>query len=185
MTRIQKEDNDVFAKNTEAREIITNAVCGKGHKYSQSTYTLRTANRPTTIGGCWVMNHTCEGTLVGDVVEVHGRFDVNVWYSYNGNSETAVAKDTVSYVEEIPVVDMDPNCFRSDLEVNVKVLQQPNCLDAAVVDGGSEISVRVEMNHAAEIIGRTKVWVMTISPSVGKKDTFEEESSFVVEESML
>ena len=45
-------------KDYRAREIITSAVCGKGSKYSQNTYTIRPANRPTTIGGCWVMNHS-------------------------------------------------------------------------------------------------------------------------------
>jgi spore coat protein E len=173
----------VYAHDTETREIITNAVCGKGHKYSQSTYTIRTANKPTTIGGCWVMNHTCEGLLAGDVVEVHGRFDVNVWYSYNGNSETAVAKDTVSYVEQIPVLDLDPNCIQTDLAVSVKVLQQPNCLDATVT-GDAEIAVRVEMNHAVEVVGKTKLLVLTVPPVAAKKDVFEDESSFALEESL-
>ncbi|MCY0900947.1 MAG: outer spore coat protein CotE [Firmicutes bacterium] len=172
----------MLSRTTDYREIITSAVCGKGNKYSQSTYTIRTANRPTTIGGCWVMNHTCEGTLAGDVVEVHGRFDVNVWYSYNGNSETAVAKDTVSYVEQIALVDLDPNCFQDGLEVSVKVLQQPNCLDATVVDAGAEILVRVELELSVEVIGRTKVCVLTCFPD-GKKDAFDEESSFLEEES--
>ena len=173
----------VYAKDSDAREIITSAVCGKGHRYSQSTYTIRTANKPTTIGGCWVMNHTCEGALAGEAVEVRGRFDINVWYSYNDNSETAVAKDTVSYVEQIPLQDMDPNCSKADLEVSVKVLQQPNCLDASIA-ADAEIAVRVEMNHAVEAVGRTKVWVVTVAPSAGKKDAFEDESSFVLEESL-
>lgn len=171
----------VFSKEN-CREIITNAVCGKGNKYTQSTYTIRPANRPTTIGGCWVMNHSCEGTLVGDVVEIHGRFDLNVWYSYNVNSETAVAKDTVSYVEQIPLHDLDPNCFTDDLEVSVQTIQQPNCLDATVVDGGSEILVRVEMDLGAEVVGRTKVWVVTCTPS-NKKDDYEGESSYIEVES--
>ena len=77
------------------------------------------------------------------MVEVHGRFDVNVWYSYHGNSETTVAKDTVTYSEAIPLRELDPNCTREGLQVGVRVLQQPNCLDAIVVDNGNEILVRV------------------------------------------
>jgi len=172
----------MLSKTGDYREIITSAVCGKGSKYAQSTYTIRTANRPTTIGGCWVMNHTCEGLLVGDVVEIHGRFDVNVWYSYNGNSETAVAKDTVSYAEQITLADLDPNCFQEDLEVAVKVVQQPNCLDATVVDAGAEILVRVELDLVVEVVGRTKICVVTCVPDV-KKDGFEDESSFLDVES--
>src|SRR5690349_3021743 len=98
-------ENDVRAREIP-REIITSAVCGKGSKYSQTTYTIHPNNRPTTIGGCWVMNHCYEAQLAGDMVEVHGNFDVNVWYSYNHNSETAVAKETVSYTEHIPLRDL-------------------------------------------------------------------------------
>jgi len=179
---IEEVADEMLSKQTDYREIITSAVCGKGNTYAQSTHTIRTANRPTTIGGCWVMNHTCEGSLVGDVVEIHGRFDANVWYSYNGNSETAVAKDTVSYVEQIVLTDLDPNSFKDDLEVAVKVVQEPNCLDATVVDAGTEVLVRVEMELGVEVIGRTKVFVLTCSPDE-KKDSIVDESSFLDVES--
>lgn len=174
----------MLATDTGCREIITSAVCGKGSKYSQSSYTVRPDNRPTTIGGCWVMNHSCEGSLVGDVVEIHGRFDINVWYSYNGNSETTVAKDTMSYVEHVALRDLDPHCFHDDLDVNVKVVQQPNCLDATVVDGGTEIAVRVETELSVEVVGRTKIWVMTCDPKE-KKESFEEDDSSIDEDSQL
>lgn len=165
-------------KDYRAREIITSAVCGKGSKYSQNTYTIRPANRPTTIGGCWVMNHSYEAELVGDVVEVHGRFDVNVWYSYHGNSETTVAKDTVTYSEAIPLRELDPNCTREGLQVGVRVLQQPNCLDAIVVDNGNEILVRVERELAVEVIGKTKVWVLTVDGPSVKEDLEVEDEVF-------
>lgn len=114
--------------------------------------------------------------MAGDTIEVHGRFDINVWYSYNGNSETAVAKDTVPYVEHIALQDLDPHCFHDDLAVTVKMVQQPNCLDATIVDGGAEIAVRVELELAVEVVGRTKIWVLTCEPT-DKKESFEDESS--------
>lgn len=165
-------------KDYRAREIITNAVCGKGNKYSQTTYTVRPANRPTTIGGCWVMNHSYEAELVGDCVEVHGRFAINVWYSYQGNSETAIAKDTVTYTDSIPLRELDPNCLRDGLSVSAKVLQQPNCLDATVVDNGHEILVRVEKELAVEVVGQTKVWVLTVDAPVAKDDEDIEDVEF-------
>ncbi|MFD2171244.1 outer spore coat protein CotE [Tumebacillus lipolyticus] len=165
-------------KDYRAREIITNAVCGSGSKYSQTTYTIHPANRPTTIGGCWVMNHSYEAELVGDAVEVHGRFDVNVWYSYHGNSETAVAKDTVTYTEMIPLRELDPYCSRDHVKVSVQVLQQPNCLDATVVDSGNEILVRVEKELATEIVGETKVWVLTVDQPHDKDDEDIEDEVF-------
>ncbi|BCJ85737.1 outer spore coat protein CotE [Effusibacillus dendaii] len=171
-----------FDKDVRCREIYTQAVCGKGSKYSQTTYTIRPANRPSTIGGCWVMNHSCNAELVGDFVEVHGRFDVNVWYSYGGNTETAVAKDSVSYVQQIPIRELDPYCSREGMEVKVRVLQQPNCLDATVVDGGNEILVRVEKELAVELMGRTKIYVLVCDPPKEKEDDHLLEDDDIFEE---
>lgn len=103
------------------------------------------------------MNHIYEAELVGDYVEVHGRFDVNVWYSHNNNSETAVAKETVTYVEQIALRDLDTECIRDSREVHVSVIQSPNCLDATLAGNGSEVLVRVEKELGAEIIGQTNL----------------------------
>ncbi|MFD1674629.1 outer spore coat protein CotE [Alicyclobacillus fodiniaquatilis] len=165
------------SKDLGYREIMASAVCGRGSKYAQTTYTVRPTHRPSTIGGCWVMNHIYEAELIGDYVEVHGRFDVNVWYSYNNNSDTAVAKETVTYVEQIALHDLDTDCVRDTREVEVRVLQNPNCLDATLTGNGSEVLVRVEKELGVEIIGKTKLCVVT-AELVEKKDEdfFEEES---------
>ena len=128
------------------------------------------------------MNHSYEAELVGDYVEVHGRFDVNVWYSYNGNSETAVAKDTVSYVEQIALRDLDTNCDRDSREVDIRVLQSPNCLDATVTGNGSEILVRVEKELGVEVIGRTKLCVVTCDVIDKKDEDFIEDEEDLLEE---
>ncbi|RIV29325.1 outer spore coat protein CotE [Alicyclobacillaceae bacterium I2511] len=170
------------AKDLAYREIVASAVCGRGSKYSQTTYTLRPANRPTTIGGCWVMNHTYDAELVGDYVEIHGRFDVNVWYSYNGNSETAVAKDTVSYVEQIALRELDTAAERETREVSVRVLQNPNCLDATVTGNGSEILVRVEKELGVEVVGKTKLCVVTCELAEKKDEDFADGDEDLLEE---
>jgi spore coat protein E len=169
-------------KDLSYREIIANAVCGKGSKYSQTTYTVRPANRPSTIGGCWVMNHTYDAELVGDYVEVRGRFDVSVWYSYNNNSETAVAKDTVSYVEQIALRDLDTDCVRDTRTVEVRNLQNPNCLDATVTGNGSEILVRVEKELGVELLGETKMTVVTYDEVDKKDEDFLDEDDSLLEE---
>lgn len=169
-------------KDLNYREIMANAVCGRGSKYSQTTYTVRPVNRPSTIGGCWVMNHVYDAELVGDYVEVHGHFDVNVWYSYNGNSETAVAKETVSYVEQIALRDLDADCIRDSRQVETRVLQSPNCLDATVTGNGSEILVRVEKELGVEIIGQTKLLVVTAELAEKKDEDFFEEDESMLEE---
>ena len=168
-------------KDVTYREIVANAVCGRGSKYSQTTYTIRPANRPSTIGGCWVMNHTYDADVVGDYVEVHGRFDVNVWYYFNGNSETGVAKDTVSYVEQIALRDLDPGLARDSMQVEVRQLQSPNCLDATITGNGSEILVRVEKELSVEVIGPTKLTVMTAELSEKKDDEYLEDDGMLDE----
>lgn len=170
------------SKDLSYREIVASAVCGRGSKYAQTTYTIRPANRPSTIGGCWVINHQYDAELVGDYVEVHGRFDVNVWYSYNGNSETAVAKDTVSYVEQIALRDLDAVCSKDTRQVEVRVLQNPNCLDATITGNGSEILVRVEKELGVEVIGETKMTVVTCEQVEKKDDDFMDDEESLLEE---
>ena len=39
------------------KEIVTKAVIGKGKKHYKKAYTIETENIPTTVLGCWVINH--------------------------------------------------------------------------------------------------------------------------------
>lgn len=39
------------------KEIVTKAIIGKGKKYFKNTYDLEVDNNPSTILGCWVINH--------------------------------------------------------------------------------------------------------------------------------
>lgn len=39
------------------KEIVTKAVIGKGKKIFKDNYTIEIENQPTTILGCWVINH--------------------------------------------------------------------------------------------------------------------------------
>lgn len=84
------------------REIICKAVCGKGRKFSQSTHTITPSHKPTSILGSWIINHTYKATRsADDSVTVEGRYDVNIWYSYNNNTKTEVCTETVGYKDEI------------------------------------------------------------------------------------
>ena len=49
----------------EYREIITKAVVAKGRKFTQSNHTICPAHQPTSILGCWIINHTYEAKKVG------------------------------------------------------------------------------------------------------------------------
>ena len=81
------------------KEIVTKAVIGKGKKYYKNTYTIETERVPTTVLGCWVINHSFKGADVGGKVVINGSFDVNIWYSYDNDTKTTVLNKKITYSE--------------------------------------------------------------------------------------
>ena len=77
------------------KEIVTKAVVGKGKKSFKNNYTLETEHEPTTVLGCWVINHKFKGYKSGDQVGVDGSFDINIWYSYDNDSKTDSLADAL------------------------------------------------------------------------------------------
>lgn len=144
---------------SEYREIITKAVVGKGRKFSQSTFTISPPHHPSSILGCWIINHKYEAKKEGNKIVVYGKFDVNVWYSYGNNTKTEVVTETLSYTDHIKLKYRDENFLDDDCDVIVNVLQQPNCLECTISPNGNKILVEVERELMAEIIGETKVCV--------------------------
>ncbi|MBN6887252.1 spore coat protein E [Cytobacillus horneckiae] len=145
------------------REIITKAVVAKGRKYIQSNHTICPKHHPSSILGCWIINHTFEAKKVGKKVEICGYFDINVWYSYNDNTKTEVVTERIDYKDVIKVKYRDPDSL-DDLEVVAKVLQQPNCCEATISQNGNKIIVHVEREFLVEVIGETKVCVAVHDP---------------------
>ncbi|QYR23786.1 outer spore coat protein CotE [Paenibacillus sp. sptzw28] len=146
-------------KQLQAREIITKAVCGKGRKFSTVTHTVTPPQHPTSILGAWIINHQYEAVRSGDGIEVIGTYDINIWYSYNKNSQTDVAKETLSYVEHVPLSYVDPKHRASTEEVTAEATQEPNCVEANISANGSGVLLRVEREFLVEMIAETKVRV--------------------------
>ncbi|TCT26688.1 spore coat protein E [Melghiribacillus thermohalophilus] len=145
------------------REIITKAVCGKGKKFTEASHTVSPAHRPSSILGCWVINHHYEARKKGDFVEVKGHYDINMWYSYNDNTKTEVVTEKVSYLDKVPLAVKDENCITDDLEVIARAIQQPNCLECKISENGHKVIVEVEREFLVEVIGETKI-VAKIDP---------------------
>jgi len=164
------------------REIFTKAVCAKGRKYSQAVHIVKPANIPTSILGAWVINHTCTSQKVSDIVEVSGSYDVNIWYSYDNNTKTTVAKELVTYVEEITLDNVDENITGNNLEVITVVRQQPNCLEAKIDVDGKCIRVKVEKEFFTELVGETKICVLVVEPE--DKEIDEQELYDDIEEEL-
>ncbi len=136
------------------KEIVTKAVIAKGKKNSTNNYTLQTEETPNTILGCWVINHTFNGTNLGNKVLVNGNFDVNVWYSYDNDSKTAVSTQKFSYTDTMR---MNVDESSGSNEVIVKSIQQPTVSDVSIKDGIVNLNITKELG--IEIVGDTKIKV--------------------------
>jgi len=160
-------------KQLRCREIITKAVCGKGRKFSTSTHTVTPPHRPTSILGAWVINTKYEAVKSSSGVEVIGTYDINIWYSYNNNSQTDVAKESVKFVENVPLYYLDPKHRASTTEVFAESITEPNCIEANISSSGDSVVVRIEREFAVEMIAETKVSVAVVPggcPDIDGKD---------------
>ena len=139
----------------EYKEIVTKAVIAKGKKSTSNKYTLEPEEIPNTILGCWVINNTFNGTSVGDSIIVNGSFDVNVWYSYDNYSKTAVSTKKYNCSDTMHMKSL--NSLDSRPEVLVKSLKQPTVADVKIDNGVVNLSIDKELG--IEIVGNTKIKV--------------------------
>lgn len=154
----------------EYREIITKAVCGKGRKFTQATHSIAPSHRPTSILGCWVINHLYNAKKKSeDTVEINGSYDINIWYSYNDNTKTEVVTERVTYSDIIKLSVKDDNSINDEYDVIAKVIQQPNCLECKIGSKGQKISVEIEREFVVQVIGETKINVR-VDPKWDKHD---------------
>lgn len=139
------------------KEIVTKAIIGKAKKTSTNEFMLTPELRPDTILGCWVINHRFNGMNNGGVVNLDGSFDVNVWYSYDNDTKTAVSTQSFSYQDKMPVHLKDGNMLTNNEEIIVRSLKQPTVTNVSVNDGVVKLNVEKELG--VEIIGDTKIKV--------------------------
>ena len=136
------------------KEIVTKAVLGKGKKSFVTSHTVTPNCVPTTILGCWVINHNFRGYKVEDKINIEGSFDVNIWYSCENDSKTEVIKESNSYLETVIINKRESTDLGSE-EIIVRSLKQPSCVKAEIVDG--KIVYTIEKELGIEIVGDTKV----------------------------
>ena len=138
------------------KEIVTKAVIGKGKKYYKNAYTIETEHLPTTVLGCWVINHTFRGSEVGGKIVIDGSFDVNIWYSYDNDTKTTVITKKITYSEAVMVRQRETT-DSSVKDIVVRSLKQPGCINAK--EQGKSISIEIEKELGIEVVGDTKVKV--------------------------
>ena len=138
------------------KEIVTKAIIGKGKKYYKNTYTIDTEYEPSTVLGCWVINHKFKGSEVSGHIVIDGSFDVNIWYSYDKDTKTTVITKTLNYSEDVNVKQKE-STDSSTKDIIVRSLKQPNCISAK--EKGKSIDIEIEKELGIEIVGDTKVKV--------------------------
>ena len=138
------------------KEIVTKAIIGKGKKYYKNTYTIDTEFEPTTVLGCWVINHKFKGSEVGEKIVVDGSFDVNIWYSYDNDTKTTVITKKIKYSEEANVRQRETTDSTTK-DIIVRSLKQPNCINAEIKE--KTISIEIEKEIGIEILVDTKIKV--------------------------
>ena len=138
------------------KEIVTKAVIGKGKKYYKNAYTIETEYVPTTVLGCWVINHSFKGTDVGGKIVINGSFDVNVWYSYDTDTKTTVITKKITYNESVAIRQRE-NIDSGTKDIVVRSLKQPSCINAK--ENGKTISLEIEKELGIEVVGDTKIKV--------------------------
>ena len=133
------------------KEIVTKAVVGKGKKFFKNNYSVNVENNPTTVLGCWIINHKFKGYKSGDKIGVDGSFDVNIWYSYDNDSKTTVANQKFEYNDLFNVKAKENPDLTGDTDIIVRTLKQPTCSKVEI--NNNTINFDVEKELGVEIVG--------------------------------
>ena len=136
---------------TNYREIVTKAVVSKGKKLFTTNNSVVVSN-PSTILGCWLINHNFSGSKINNQIIIDGSYDVNIWYSYDNDTKTDVVKETKTYKE---IVNMRDTSEVDGDEIIVRSLKQPNCIKVDI--DGDNINYVVEKELGIELVGDIKV----------------------------
>ncbi len=137
------------------REIVTKAVIGKAKRTSSSNFSLSPEEKPDTVLGCWVINNTFNGANNSGSVLITGSFDVNVWYSYDNDTKTAVSTKRFNYSDKMNVPLKNDTVLDNNSEIIVRSLKQPTVTNVSVNNGMIDLTIEKELG--VEIVGNTKV----------------------------
>ena len=162
------------------REIVTKAVIGKAKKISTNKFSVETEERPNTVLGCWIINNTFNGSNNYGSVLVNGSFDVNVWYSYDNDTKTAVCTKRFNYSDKMNVPLKNDTVLDNNSEIIVRSLKQPTVTNVAINNGVVDLTVEKELG--VEIVGNTKVKVSVEEYDDDYEELIDEELDTAIEE---
>lgn len=139
------------------REIISKAVISKGKKVFSQEDKIKVNNNPSTVLGCWVINHKYNGVKQNDKIIIDGSYDVNIWYSCDNDTKTDVVKESHSYTETIKMKDIETNY--DNISIVIRSLNDPKCVKVSILD--DTINYQVDLELGIELVGDVKVKIAT------------------------
>ena len=155
------------------REIVTKTVLGKAKKTFVNHYSLTPEQTPTTILGCWVINHKFEGLKEQNKVRIKGTSDVNIWYAYDNDTKTLVSKQTINYDELVSVSKKIESDLTNNSEIIIRSLNGPTCTKVDIEGNNIEYDIKKELG--IEIVGDSKVRIAVDDNEDEWEDLTEEE----------
>ena len=154
------------------REIISKAVISKGKKVFTQNDTITVNNNPSTVLGCWVINHKFNGVKQNDKIVINGSYDVNIWYSYDNDTKTDVVKESHEYTEIVKM--RDTNTEYDNTSIVVRSLTDPKCVSVNILD--NNINYQVDLELGIELVGDVKVKI-AVDDNLDDYDLIEEEKN--------
>lgn len=137
------------------KEIVTKAVVGKGKKSFSNKYSLEVEEKPSTVLGCWVINHKFSGYKTGTNIGVTGSYDINIWYSYDDDTKTKVVSKTIDYDDKFNIKLKANAELTQANDIIVRTLSQPTCSNVDIKD--LTINFMIDKELGIELVGETKV----------------------------
>lgn len=142
----------------EYREILARTVVGRGRKNTIENHDLKTDNNADKALGCWIINHQYFPYILdSNTIAIEGSYDVHVWYSFNNNLDTAIAKKTIKYKEEIPFKMKKNEVLGVNNDLKAFMIKYPTCIDMVLEN--NTIHINVEKEFVVDSIGETKIKV--------------------------
>ena len=151
------------------REIISRAVVSKGKKVFSQKDEIKVNNKPTTILGCWVINHKFNGVKQNEKIVIEGSYDINIWYSYDNDTKTDVVKETHTYSEVIKMHDVTSEY--DNASIVVRSLSDPKCVNVNI--NLDTIAYQVDLELGIELVGDVKVKIAVLD-NIDDYDLLEE-----------
>lgn len=157
------------------KEIVTKAIIGKCKKRLTSNYEIECEEKPNTILGCWVINHSFRGVNNLGKVNVTGNFDVNVWYSYDNDTKTAVCTRKFNYSDVINVPLKDNSKLNNDCDIIVNALKQPTVTDVKIKN--DLVNLKIEKELGIEVVGNATVKVQVEDDYDDYEEVYDNENN--------